>query len=47
MKKTYRIDRIPSFRYEMDLPTGLFANLHHKGEAKIYLNGHFVAWDNI
>lgn len=47
MKKTYTIDKIPSFRYELDFPTGLSGMFKDKGKADIYLFGKWVGWDNI
>lgn len=47
IKKTYKINVIPSFRYEINIPTGLSALFANKGEANIYLGDKWMTWDNI
>lgn len=47
MKKIYTIDKIPSFRFEVDYPSGLSSVLKHIGKADIFLFGKWVGWDNV
>ena len=47
MKRTYKINTIPSFSYEMDVPTGLSSLFNYKGKADIYVHGKWATWDNI
>lgn len=47
MKKIYQINKIPSFKFEIDIPTGISSFINYKGKADIYLFGKWVGWDNI
>lgn len=47
IKKTFKIDCIPGFRYEVNLPSGFSRIIEYKGKADIYLNNKWVTWDNL
>ena len=47
MKKEYNIDKIPSFRFCINIPSGFSSLLNDVGKAEIYLFGQWVGWDNI
>lgn len=47
MKRTYRINKIPSFSFNIDIPSGLSSLFNDVAKAEIYLFGSWVGWDNI
>lgn len=47
MKKNYKIAKIPSFSFNIDIPSGLSTLFNNVGKASIYLFGNWVGWDNI
>lgn len=46
-EKTYNIDKIPSFSFNIDIPTGFSSLFNDVAKAQIYLFGSWVGWDNI
>ena len=47
MKKTYKINKIPSFSFNINIPSGLSFLINDVAKAEIYLFGNWVGWDNI
>lgn len=47
MKKTYKITKIPSFSFNIDIPSGLSSMFNDVTKAEIYLFGSWLGWDNI
>lgn len=47
MKKTYKITKISSFSFNIDIPSGLSSLFNDQGKAQIYLFGSWVGWENI
>ena len=47
MKKVYKINNIPSFSFNINIPTGLSSIINDVGKAEIFLFGSWVGWNNI